>query len=136
MSLLNVNWLAVVVGAAINMVIGFLWYGPLFGKLWTGMMEKTGWKRDQARGNLVLYLLNLVVAFVASYVLALILRKFGISQWWKGLGYGAIVWVGVGATGTLTSSLFESRPKGLWLLFALYQFVVYAGLGVMFTLWK
>ena len=30
----NVNWLAVVVGWAVAFGLGWLWYGPLFGKSW------------------------------------------------------------------------------------------------------
>ena len=30
----NVNWLAIVAGMVANMVVGALWYGPLFGKRW------------------------------------------------------------------------------------------------------
>lgn len=31
----NVNWLAVVVGAVVAYALGWLWYGPLFGKAWS-----------------------------------------------------------------------------------------------------
>jgi hypothetical protein len=30
----NLDWPAILVGAAAAMVFGFLWYGPLFGKVW------------------------------------------------------------------------------------------------------
>lgn len=30
----NVHWLAVAVGAAVAFTLGWLWYGPLFGKAW------------------------------------------------------------------------------------------------------
>lgn len=30
----NVNWLAVVLGAVLAFIVGWLWYGPLFGKQW------------------------------------------------------------------------------------------------------
>jgi hypothetical protein len=36
----------------------------------------------------------------------------------------------------LTNSIFENRPKGLWFLFSLYQLVVYAGMGVVFAVWR
>lgn len=35
--LLNVNWLAVIVGAVVAFLVGWLWYSPmLFGKKWAG----------------------------------------------------------------------------------------------------
>jgi len=39
---------------------------------------------------------------------------------------GAVVWVGMGATGTLTYSIFNGPPLGSWLLFSLYGLIVYA----------
>lgn len=38
----DINWLAIL-AAASSLVIGFLWYGPLFGKAWmkeSGMTEE------------------------------------------------------------------------------------------------
>jgi Protein of unknown function (DUF1761) len=32
----NVNWLAVIVGAVVAYGLGWLWYGPVFGKTWSG----------------------------------------------------------------------------------------------------
>lgn len=36
-----VNYLAVVVAAIIYLVVGFLWYGPLFGRRWMALMNIT-----------------------------------------------------------------------------------------------
>lgn len=33
--------LAVVLAAVVSMIVGWLWYGPLFGKQWMALM---GWK--------------------------------------------------------------------------------------------
>tara|TARA_R110002096_G_scaffold24713_12_gene77778 strand:+ start:3474 stop:3854 length:381 start_codon:yes stop_codon:yes gene_type:complete len=33
--LLNVNWLAVIVGTALAYGLGTLWFGPVFGKAWS-----------------------------------------------------------------------------------------------------
>jgi hypothetical protein len=137
MSLLQVNWLAVMAGAIISIVLGFLWYGPFFGKIWLGIMEtKMGKKRDQMRGSGGVYVLTLIAALVGAYVLDLIIRRFGITEWYKGLGYGALVWIGVGAASSLSNAIFENKPYSLWLLYGLYQLVIYAGLGALFTVWR
>ena len=36
---MNINYLAVVVAAIVNMALGSLWYGPIFGKAWIKMMK-------------------------------------------------------------------------------------------------
>lgn len=132
----QINWLAWVLGALVFMGLGTLWYGPFFGKPWMAMMEKTGWKRDQMRASSGMYVLALVCALAASYVLAVLIRSLGITEWWKGLLCGAVIWAGVGSTALLTNSIFENRPKGLWALFSLYELVMFAGLGVVFAVWR
>ena len=37
----EVNLLAVLVAGIVPMVVGALWYGPLFGKRWLQLMETT-----------------------------------------------------------------------------------------------
>jgi uncharacterized membrane protein YpjA len=36
----EVNWLAVIVCAVLSMVIGFIWYGPLFSKPWVKLLAR------------------------------------------------------------------------------------------------
>jgi Protein of unknown function (DUF1761) len=31
---LDINWLAVLVAAVVTFVLGGIWYGPMFGKVW------------------------------------------------------------------------------------------------------
>ena len=132
----QINWIAWVLGAIAFMAVGFLWYGPLFGKPWMAIMEKTGWKREQMRASPGMYVVTLLCALVSSYVLAVLIRSLGITQWWNGLITGAIIWVGVGSVTLLNGSIFENRPKGLWALFSLYELVMFAGLGVVFAVWR
>ena len=40
----SINYLAVLVSAVSAMVLGFLWFGPLFGKEWSKAM---GWTEEQ-----------------------------------------------------------------------------------------
>jgi len=60
-----VNWIALVVAALSTLVIGFLWYGPLFGKAW---MKETGITEAQAQKGMPLrFGLSVVLAFIAIF---------------------------------------------------------------------
>lgn len=132
----QINWLAVIVGTVAFMVLGFLWYGPFFGKPWLSAMEKMGKKRQDMKMTAELFIINVVAAFITNLVLDLIIVAFNVSSWWMGLIAGAIVWIGIGATATTTSSVFEGRPWALWTIFFLYQLVVSAGMGLVFSIWR
>jgi hypothetical protein len=132
----HVNWLAVIVGTAFNMILGFLWYGPFFGKPWLAAMEKMGKKRQDMKMSGTQFMRPLIGPFLSALVLNLIIIAFGSGDWWMGLLLGAVVWVGVGASATLTSGVFESRPAALWIISFFYFLVIYGALGVLFTVWK
>ena len=128
-----VNWIAVLIGTVFNMVLGTLWYGPLFGKMWLKIIGK---KREELQSNAVMYLLPLVMALVSSYILAVLIEGLGITIWWHGLVMGVVIWLGIGATATFTTGTFEESPRGAWLLFTLYYLIVYAVEGIVFAVWK
>ena len=70
----EVNLLAVLVAGIVPMIVGFLWYGQLFGKRWLELMETTAeeiqknfnpWKTHGAS-----FLLALVTAFILAQLFA------------------------------------------------------------------
>ena len=130
--LTQVNWLAVGLGGLFNMILGSIWYGPLFGSLWLRVIGKA---REEIESNPTMYVLPLVASLISSYVLAALIGGLGLTVWWQGLVMGVFVWFGVGATATLTVGTFEDSPRGAWLLFTGYQLVVHAILGIVFTVW-
>lgn len=128
----QVNWLAIVVGALVNMVVGFLWYGPLFGKTWMAMIGKS---MDEIESDSTMYLFSTVSALITAFVLALVVAAFGASTLTGGAVLGGLVWVGIGATATLVYSIFEGPPLSVWTLHAAYQLVVFVIMGAIFAVW-
>jgi len=131
--LTQVNWIAVLIGGVFNMVLGSLWYGPLFGKAW---LKAIGKSQDEIESSATMYILPFVAGLIAAYILAAMIAGLRITVWWQGVAIGTILWLGIGATGTFTVGTFEASPRGAWMLYTLYQLVVYAGQGLMFVLWK
>lgn len=132
MGFIDVNWLAVLVAAVINMVIGFLWYGPLFGETWLRMIGKTA---DEIEDNPAIYVLTTVTALIAAYTLAVIIGAMGAGTLVTGALVGAFVWIGLGATATLVYTLFEGPPTSVWALFGGYMLVVFVLQGALLASW-
>lgn len=128
----QVNWIAVIIGAVFSMVLGTLWYGPIFGKLWLKIVGK---KEEDLQSSTIMYLLPLLATLIGMYVLGALIKGLEITLWWQGLIMGAVVWIGVGSTATLTTGTFEGSPRGAWALFTLYQLIVYSVMGVVFSIW-
>lgn len=132
MSFTDVNWLAVIVATVINMFVGFLWYGPLFGERW---MQLIGKRAEDIESDSSMYVISGVSALVSAYVLAVIVGASGVTSLVSGALIGLFVWVGIGATGTLVYTTFEGPPTSVWFLHAMYQTVVFAINGAIFALW-
>lgn len=139
-----VNYYAVIAAAVANMVVGFLWYGPLFGKQWVALM---GWSNEQIEagkekmktGAMKVY----PIAFVGSLLMAYVLQHFlvfggvylGISGISLALVIGFWSWLGFVAPVTLSSVLWEGRSWKLWILGNAHYIVAIMVMGTILALW-
>ncbi len=130
-----INWWAVLVAAVVNMVVGFLWYGPLFSTVWLRLMDKRP-EEIQGGDSPLTYLIPVVGAFVSATVLAMVLGLLRVFTLWGGAGWGAMLWFAFGGTGLLTTGVFEDRKAGLSWLFIAYMVLVHAAQGAMFAVWR
>lgn len=132
MDFLTVNWLAVVVATVVNMFVGFLWYGPLFGERWLAMIDK---QAEDIEDDPSMYLVSGVSALISAYALAVVVGASDVSSLVGGALIGLFLWVGIGATGTLVYTTFEGPPRNVWFLHAMYQAVVFVINGALFAVW-
>ena len=70
MDMSAINFLAVLVAALVGFVVGFPWYGPVFGKAW---MAETGITEEQAaKGNMpLIFGCSFVFQLIMSFCLAM-----------------------------------------------------------------
>jgi Protein of unknown function (DUF1761) len=131
----HINYLAVVVAALANYIIGAIWYGAIFGEAWKKMSGITDMKPTPQ--NIVL---GMVSALVMSYVLAhaivfasAYMKASGVSA---GLTGGFFNWLGFIATVTLGGVIYEKRPWKLWLLNNAYWLISLLVMGTILSMWK
>lgn len=116
----DVNYLAVLVAAVVNMAIGYAWYGPLFGKKWIALMQFTPESMAEARnkGMTKSYLITFVGALVMAYVLYhTIAFAFGfmqVSGAVAALSSGFWMWLGFVMPVTLGKVIWEGKSWPLW----------------------
>lgn len=130
----DVNYLAVIVAAVLQMVLGFLWYGPLFGKTWMGFMKITPAKVSQ-QVMTRMYAWSAVMSLITAYVLSLVVDYMGAKTVGAGVVAGFWPWLGFVVPVTAASLLYENRPFGLWVLNAGYQLVSLALMGALLAAW-
>lgn len=134
-----INYWAVIAAAVVNMVVGFLWYGPVFGKPWRREM---GVAEGKMAGKSMgwTYFLLLVSSLVMSYVLAHAL-VFGnaylmMSGAAAGLQGAFWYWLGFIAPVLLGAVLWENKSWKLWFINAGYYLVALMVMGAVLATWQ
>ena len=136
MDFLNVNFLAIFVGAIIQMLLGFLWYGPLFAKPW---MALRGWTQERIQAsnpNPVIYLVPFVGSLVAGFALALLIHAANMGTLVGGAGLGLLAGIGIIVPAFASNYTFSSHPLKLFLIDAGYYLVASIIIGALLGAWQ
>lgn len=133
----DINYLTVLVGGIICMFIGFLWYGPIFGKIWmklSGFTEKDA-KKAKARGMGKLYFVAFVCTLLINYVLAHFVDYVGAKTALDGMQTGLLIWLGFLVPVMLGKVLWEGKSFNLYLIDVTHYLVVLAVMGAIHAVW-
>lgn len=137
-----VNYWAVLIAAVAQMALGFLWYGPLFGKPWMAMTGLTPekMKEVQANGMAKSYTLMAIGSLLMSWILAhaivfasTYLMFYGVAA---GITIGFLNWLGFVAPITVGSVLWEGKPWKLWFLNAGCYLAGLCLMGAILAAWQ
>jgi hypothetical protein len=141
MPVIPINYVAVLVAGAANFVLGFLWFGPIFGKIWISLMGITQKQIDEAKkksmaGQLAIsFIASVVTAFVLEHSIIFASDYLGIYGVAAGLQGGFWNWLGFVVPVTLSSVLWEGKSWKLWILTSGYYLVGLLIMGVILATW-
>ncbi len=132
---MRTNYLAVVVCAVVYWLIGGLWYGLLFSRPWMALehiSEAQAAAMSPVLPYIYTFLMNLLIAFVLAQICAW--RNANTAS--RGAAVGTLLWIGIVAPITLTTYVFEMRPKTLFAINAFYPLVGLCVMGAILGAWK
>lgn len=131
-----INWVAVVIAAVASMVIGFVWYGPLFGKPWIKLMgmSKSDIKRAKSAGMSLQYGVSLIGSLAMAFVLSYFLLFMGTNSLVTAAMVGFWAWLGFVAPIQMTEVLFGGKSLPLFLINTGYQLVNLVAMGAIIGL--
>lgn len=131
---MKVNPLAVLVAALSSFVLGFLWYGPLFGRLWQSEAGIT--EAQIGAGNpVVMFGGSFLLAVVAAYGIALAIQAASARGWMAGLRVGLMTGLFFAATVLGINYLFAQHGPLLWGIDAGYAVLMLGIMGAILGAW-
>ena len=134
----SINYIAVLVAAVVNMIIGALWYSPvLFGNLWMRLsgMDKKSIDKSKQKGMEKLYAAAFISTFVMAFVLAHFIDYTESSTVSDGMQAGFWIWLGFIATVSLGGVLWEKKPIKVWVLNNAYNLFGLLVMGSILAVW-
>ena len=133
----STNYLAALVATIAAIVLGFLWYGPLFGKVWMQLMNIDKKKMDEMKkkGMTMNYVIMVISTLVMSYILAHFVKYLGATNIAGALQAAFWIWLGFIATVQIGIVLWEGKPWKLYFLNTAYWLVNLAVMATILALW-
>lgn len=104
----TIDWVGVIVSTVAAMLIGGLWYGPLFGKSWMTLIGKT--TEEVHEQGAFAYLIAALGAFVTAIVMTYVTQWAVAEGFGEGALVGIVMWAGFTLSTLVTGSVFEGRP--------------------------
>jgi hypothetical protein len=138
MPTVDINWLAVIVAAAINMIVGALWYSNrLVAREWMKLVGKKAEDMDKMRSQAGPgYAIAAVGALIQTWVLAHFVQYTGATTFWRGLVTGFWLWLAFVGVTLAVGLIFEGRSWHLWKINAGYFLVVLLINGGLLAAWR
>lgn len=129
----NINYLAVLLCALFNLILGGIWYSPiLFQKLWA---REAGLNMESYKPNPAkTYGFAFVFAFLASFGMASFLAGSG-QDWQQGMFAGFMTGLTLSATLFAIVALFELRSWKYILIHSGFMIVYFTVVGAILTAW-
>jgi|SRR5271166_1210439 len=127
----RINWLAVIVGAIVYFLFGWVWYGLLFSKQWLAYEGRTQMTQD-----LTPLVISAIVALILSFGVAVALSHDDNRTAAHGAQFGIFFGLFFMASTMLQGNAYEGRPLGLWAINAGYEVIGLVLLGLLHGGWK
>ena len=130
----TLNIWAVLVATLSTFLVGWLWYGPLFGKAW---LSAAGLSEEKVQeGNMAkIFGLAFIFELIMAYCLGMFLNdpSIGISE---GTFYGFLTGFGWIFFALAVNSLFEQRSWKYIFINGGYWIVTFTIMGLILGAWK
>ncbi len=140
-----INYLAVLGAAIVAIGLGFLWFGPLFGKQWMASMGITPDKMEAMKASakekgmgktyVLMSLSTLIMSYVLAHALVFASSYLNVSGIAAGLQVGFWNWLGFVMPVTLGSVLWDNKSWTYWAITSGYYLVALLLMGEVLALW-
>ena len=114
----HIDYLAVLIAAVVNLIIGFVWYSRfLFGR------------QKEISSSKVTLLWNFLIAILSAFILAFFETFLGVTTVSDGMFVGFLVWLGFVASTQIYSVIYGRMTWKHFLIHSGCELLIYLSMG-------
>ena len=134
---ITINYLAVLVAAAISFVLGFVWHGPLFGKAWREARGVTPEMMEKGKQEMPKFMVLIVVSMlVVAWALAVVAGYLKLVTVMQGVKLGLLCWFGFALTVAAVDGMMTTgRRMPQFLISAGSWLITFVVSGIVVSYW-
>jgi mannitol-specific phosphotransferase system IIBC component len=138
--MIPINFISVIVAAVVAFIVGFMFHGPLFGKMWMKLANIHPTGKEKLSDMFPQMVKNLVANIVCAYVLAMFIYVTAsyynnVGNIVGGMGISFWAWLGFLVTSTSMDVIWMGKSKNLWLFEAAASLVSFLAMGAVLAAW-
>lgn len=137
-TIINLNYLHVLAVAVVGFMLGWLWYGQIFGRAWMAELKisEEQMKQQCAEKGMAGYMIKgFVYTLLSTFGLAVILAARGVPEWWRGAVWGGFIGAFVVGVRILNNGNWENRSVKLQAINCGHEVLLYAVQGAILSAW-
>ena len=138
--MLSIHFGAVLLAAVVSFVLGFMFHGPISGKLWMKLANIHPTGNEKFSDMITQMVWNLVVNIITAYILAMFI--FTTASYYNnvgnvvgGMGIAFWAWLGFIVTSTSIDVIWMGKSKKLWLFEAVASLICFLAMGAILAFW-
>ncbi len=130
-----INYWAVLLSAVVSMVIGSIWFGPLFGKKFMEACDMDKWspekQAEMKKSMMVSYVGQFIASLVSFYALAWLVSALGYTTVMGGVAVAMLIFIGFMVPHKLGDALWGGKAVLFWLGVGSSFFIMLAGGAIL-----
>lgn len=130
----DVNWVAVIFVALLNIAMGALWYSPkVFGTLWA---RAHNMGELSLRPSIWQYTGAVIVALVTAWVLAVFINLLQPADLPEAAGLAFLIWLGFVAATSFSGVIWAGKPIITYVIDTLFELIALVVMTCILAFWR
>ena len=128
----GLNWWAILTATVAAFALGYVWYGPAFGKAWLAALGKT---EEDIQPSPTPFVVSFVAALATCVVVAALMSGLGMTGIADGAVLGLLTGIAFIAASMASDTAFCGRGWRLWAIQAGYRVTYSVLMGAIIGVW-